>query len=101
MGNKDGFILSSSDEGVCVFLNMYGVVASCLHSILNEQLMKSLITVFLVALSAAPYSFFTQAFEMCPKTNNHAPKEDPGWHNGERMKQEEVDTLMAQKYPVT
>ena len=73
VGNGDGGTLSATDEGVRAFLCIYGVFADGPDKIMSGEIVKSLITVVLMALSAAPYSVFFQAFDMCNEGGYQVP----------------------------
>ena len=54
LGDKDGFILSSTDMGVKPFLNIHGVTEGP-DTILSANLMKGLVTVALMSLCLLPF----------------------------------------------
>ena len=76
--------------------------------------MKGIIAVALMSLSFAPFSTFTEAFEMSQNYGNAVSQKDIPmvynwiqarnnnlrWHDGFAMKKTEVDELMAMPFPI-
>ena len=100
---------------VRAFLDIDGILTKGHSELMSQDFMKALIAVALMALSAAPYSFFIEALEMSIQKGYRlskqdidkayhwiqARKRDPRWNNGTRMTKPQVDALLALTYPIS